>query len=645
MLVRLIIDDVRPRTPTGRPAKATVGERVPVSCDVFRDGHDVVAARVAWRPVGAKGWTTALLRDAGNDRREGWFEPASVGPHELRIEAWTDRPATWAHHVAIKVAAGQPIDVEVEEGARLLERLALRAARAHRGPMRAAASELRASGDPAAVPVAVLTAASATPDPLDLTRSERAPLWVDRPRARFGAWYELFPRSEGGLALATKRLPAVADMGFDVVYLPPVHPIGRTHRKGRNNTLVAGSDDPGSPWAIGSPEGGHTAVAPELGTIEDFDAFVAEAAAQGLEVALDYALQCSPDHPWVADHPEWFQHRPDGTIKFAENPPKKYQDIVPIEFWPESDYDRQALWSACKDILDFWIAHGITVFRVDNPHTKPFAFWEWIIEAVRSEHPDVVFLAEAFTRPKVMAMLAEVGFSPSYTYFTWRTERWDLEQYLDELAHGPTADYMRPAFWPNTPDILAGPLRNGPPAAFQLRLVLAALMCPTYGIYSGYELCENEPASPDNEEYLHSEKYEIKARDWTAPWSLAGYITKLNEIRRVHPAFAELRTIHFHQTGNDQLIAWSKTAADGSDAMLCVVNLDPVHPQEATLALDLPALGLDWSDTYTVDDLLDGATYSWTGAHPYVRLDPAQRVAHVLHVAADGEARLLARQP
>ncbi|MGI8664293.1 MAG: maltotransferase domain-containing protein [Acidimicrobiales bacterium] len=632
MLARLTIDDVRPRTPSGSAAKATVGERVPVSCDVYRDGHDAVTSRVAWRAVGAKDWSTAPLEDAGNDRWEGWFEPTTIGAHEFRVEAWTDRPATWAHNVGIKVAAGQPIDVEVEEGALLLERLATSASRAERSALRAAAAELRASGDPSAASVDVLMHASATPDPRDFTPSDRFALWVDRDVARVGAWYEMFPRSEGGLARAAKHLPAIADMGFDVVYLPPIHPIGQSHRKGRDNSLVARDDDPGSPWAIGSADGGHTAVAPEIGTIDDFDAFVSEATANGLEVALDYALQCSPDHPWVREHAEWFQHRPDGTIKFAENPPKKYQDIVPIEFWPERDGDRKALWSACRAILEHWLGHGVSIFRVDNPHTKPMAFWEWLLADVRVAHPEAVFLAEAFTRPKVMARLAEVGFSQSYTYFTWRTERWELEQYVEELAHGPTADYMRPAFWPNTPDILAGPLRDGSPAAFQLRLVLAALLAPTYGIYSGYELCENQPASPDNEEYSRSEKYELKQRDWTAPGSLAGYVTKLNEIRRDHRAFRELRTVHFHETGNEQIIAWSKTAPDGSDPVLCIVNLDPAHPHEATLSLDLTVLGVDWTAPFVVRDELDGESYQWSSAHPYVLLDPGLRVAHVLAV-------------
>ena len=364
-------------------------------------------------------------------------------------------------------------------------------------------------------------------------------------------------------------------MGFDVVYLPPIHPIGVTDRKGPNNTLDPGPDDPGSPWAIGSAEGGHTAIAPELGTLDDFRRFVSEARDVGLEVALDYALQCSPDHPWVSEHPEWFHHRPDGTIRYAENPPKKYQDIYPINFWPERDADRAALWKACRDVLRYWIDQGVRVFRVDNPHTKPMAFWAWLIERIQRDHPDVIFLSEAFTRPKVMAKLAEVGFTQSYTYFTWRTAAWELREYVDEVAHGPTADYMRPNFWPNTPDILSGPLRDGPPAAFLLRFVLAATLVPSYGIYSGYELFENEPASDANEEYLHSEKYQLRARDWGGADSMAPFIATVNGIRRRHPAFRSLRNVRFHGSSNEQFLVWTRGHVRDGDLVLVVVNLDP----------------------------------------------------------------------
>jgi starch synthase (maltosyl-transferring) len=429
-----------------------------------------------------------------------------------------------------------------------------------------------------------------------------------------------------------KRLPDVAGMGFDIVYLPPVHPIGRSFRKGPNNTLEAGPDDPGSPWAIGSEEGGHTAVHPDLGTIDDFDRFVAEAAGHGLEVALDYALQCSPDHPWVREHPEWFHHRPDGTIKYAENPPKKYQDIYPINFWPPDDEHRRALWDACKAVLDHWIGHGVRIFRVDNPHTKPLAFWEWMLPAVHAEHPDAVFLAEAFTRPKMMAKLAEVGFSQSYTYFTWRTTKQELGDYILEVSDGPASDYMRPNFWPNTPDILSGPLRNGPPSAFRLRLVMAATMVPNYGVYNGYELCENEPASDANEEYLHSEKYELKHRQWDDPSSLAPFMARLNDVRRRHPALALLHGTRLHDVDSEHLLAYSKATPDGDDVVLVVVNLDPWAWHEGTLALDLDALGLADDRPFVVHDELTGAAYRWHGRWNYVRLDPAEQPAHVFSV-------------
>jgi starch synthase (maltosyl-transferring) len=574
-----------------------------------------------------------------NDRWEAVVEPSSLGLHEFLVEAWTDRVATWQHDVDVKHAAGQDLTLELEEGRALLLERAEHVPAADRRLLQAAAAtvgdaDLAVEGRLAAgLDEAVADALALVPDPKDVTASDRYQVWVDRERAQVGAWYELFPRSEGGLAAAAaNRLPEVAAMGFDVVYLPPVHPIGRSHRKGRNNSLEAGPDDPGSPWAIGAAEGGHTAIDPGLGTFDDFDAFVGTARDLGMEVALDYALQCSPDHPWVKEHPEWFHHRPDGSIRYAENPPKKYQDIFPVNFWPEEPGAREALWQACKEILDFWIGHGVRVFRVDNPHTKPLPFWEWLIPAIQVEHPEVIFLAEAFTRPKMMAKLAEVGFSQSYTYFTWRTTKYELREYLEEICHGPKADFMRPNFWPNTPDILSGPLRNGPPSAFAVRLALAATMVPSYGIYSGYELCENEPASPANEEYLYSEKYEIKRRDWHQPGSLAPYVTRLNEIRRRHPAFAELRTIRFHHSNNDQILAYSKRTDDRSDVMLMVVNLDPYNAQADTLWLDLAELGMPADRPFLAHDELTGETYTWEGAAPYVFLHPTRQPAHILHL-------------
>ena len=597
VLGRITIDDVRPRTGTGAfPAKAAVGERVPVSAAIFRDGHDPLTAWFRWRPAGAgdDAWCIEPLHALGNDEWSGQFEPSQIGMHELVVGAAVDRAAVRAREV---------------------------------NPTGWQEPSLRPAPEP---------------DLLDRSEAPSMLVWVDRPLGRTSAWYEFFPRSEGGFREAIGRLGAIAEMGFDIVYLPPVHPIGTTHRKGPGNSLVAGPDDPGSPWAIGGAAGGHTALHPELGTFEDFDAFVAAAAEHGLEVALDFALQCSPDHPWVTEHPEWFHRRPDGTIRYAENPPKKYQDIYPLAFWPrtaegrDDDDARLALWEACLGILEHWIGHGVRVFRVDNPHTKPVAFWAWIIEQLRTEHPDVVLLAEAFTNPKPMHKLAEVGFTQSYTYFTWRHGRDELREYLEELADAPSADEMRPNFWPNTPDILAGVLRHGSPAAFELRAVLAATLAPNWGIYSGYELCENLPASDDNTEYADSEKYQIHSRDWGRADSLAPFIGRLNAIRRAHAAFAELRTIRFHDTDDDQILAFTKTAGDGSDPMLVVVNLDPEHAHAGTVHVDFTTLGIAADEGVVALDLLCDATYVWPNRGAWVRLDPAVHVAHVVSLTEGG---------
>jgi starch synthase (maltosyl-transferring) len=591
VLPRITIADLRPSTPAGLPAKGTVGEAIPVSATIFRDGHDLLTARARWRSGGSGGgsrvtWETAALTPVGNDGWTGSFAPSEVGPHELTIEAWTDRYGTWAHDVRIKHEAGDDIELELEEGARILETLEPRAPAGAQAVIRSAIEGLRRTACAvdvrleAGLDPPVLDAAAGIPTE-DLTTTPTLPLWVDRPRAGFGAWYELFPRSEGGFAGAAKRLPAVADMGFDIVYLAPIHPIGTTARKG------------------------------------------------------DYALQCSPDHPWVREHPEWFHRRPDGSIRYAENPPKKYQDIYPLNFWPADDADRDALWTACRDVLRHWIDEGIRCFRVDNPHTKPVAFWAWLLPDLQREHPDLIFLAEAFTRPKVMARLAEVGFTQSYTYFTWRTEPWELRQYVEELAFGPTADYMRPSFWPNTPDILAGPLRDGPAAAFRLRFVLAATLVPTYGMYSGYELYENQPASETNEEYFASEKYEIKRRDWARADSMAPFIAQVNEIRRRHPGFRSLRDIRFHHSSNERFLAYSRGNLGEGPPVLIVVNSDPQHAQETTLGLDLDAMGLPHGRTLHATDELTGTTYDWSTPDPYIRLDPAAgQVAHILSLRA-----------
>jgi starch synthase (maltosyl-transferring) len=645
VLPPVVVDDVRPRTPALMAAKGTVGEPLPVAATLIADGHDRLAARVRWRRRRARGWRSEPLRDVGNDRWVGELTPSDTGAHEVVIEAWVDRYATWRHEVQAKVGAGVDVTLELEEGARILDDLADgldddgAAVR-----VREAAAGLRATSCSVDVRLnaglddEVAGLVAGVPD---AKRSVSAPhpVWVERRLAAVGAWYELFPRSFGGFDGAAAHLDYVADLGFDIVYLPPIHPIGRTHRKGRDNTLTAGPDDVGSPWAIGGETsdgtlGGHTAIHPDLGTEDDLRAFVDRARELGLEVALDYALQCSPDHPWVHEHPEWFTQRPDGSIRYAENPPKKYQDIHPIDFWPERDEDRAALWEACYGVLEHWIDHGIEIFRVDNPHTKPVAFWTWVIERLRKEHPDVVLLAEAFTRPAMMSKLGEIGFSQGYTYYTWRTEPWELRDYVIELTAGDKADWFRPAFWPNTPDILSGPLRDGPPAAFMLRLVLAATLVPTYGVYSGYELCENVPASDTNEEYKSSEKYELKDRDYGAAGSLAPLMRKLNEVRRAHPDLWALRDVRFHHSDDDAFLVYSRGHVE-RDLLLCVVNLDPHHARETTVRLDVGALGLPRVGQHQLRDELTGERYTWSGDAAYVRLDPHQgQVAHVLHVAA-----------
>ena len=638
MLTPIVIDDVHPRTPARYPAKAVAGETLPVSAILIADGHDLLAARVRWHLLGDDAWASAPLELVGNDHWAGEITVTEVGAHEYVIEAWTDRYSTWRHEVEVKVAAGQAVELELEEGALLLEELAEGVAPAEGERLRVAAAATRRSSCSGAVRLdaanapEVVSAVTGLPD-ARLSSSAPHPLWVDRPIAGHAAWYELFPRSFRGFKGAAEHLAYVADLGFDVVYLPPIHPIGTTHRKGRGNTPGAGSDAPGSPWAIGSADGGHDAVHPDLGTMDDFEAFVARAGELGLEVALDYALQCSPDHPWVRDHPEWFQRRPDGSIRYAENPPKKYQDIHPIEFWPADESDRIALWEACRDVLEHWIGHGIGTFRVDNPHTKPLVFWEWVIADVHSRHPDVLFLAEAFTRPAMMAKLAEIGFSQSYTYFTWRHAGWELREYVTELTQGPLAEYMRPSFWPNTPDILDDVvLRNAPPAAFALRFVLAATLVPVYGIYSGYELCENEPASESNTEYLHSEKYELKGRDYDDPSSIAPLIRTVNEVRRRHPGIWTLRNVRFHHADDERFLVYSRGHVD-TDLLLCVVHLDPYEAHDTTVRLDLAALGLPADRPYQLYDELSGDTFVWGGNAAYVLLDPSVgQVAHLLHV-------------
>jgi starch synthase (maltosyl-transferring) len=642
---RIQIADVQPSVDCGRyAAKAVVGDMVVVGADILREGHERVAAAVRYRGPDDRGWREAPLTLDTNDRWYGSFPVDALGAWRFHVIAWTDHYATWVDALTKKHAAGQDVVMELEVGALLLERRQGRISKAARAVLRETAAYLRGDA-PVADKVAVAADADLValldrhPERLDLSASRPdLPLWVDRERARFSAWYEMFPRSEGAtettsgtFADAAKRLGAIAEMGFDVLYLPPIHPIGRTNRKGRGgpHDLTPGPDDPGVPWAIGSEAGGHDAVHPDLGTIDDFDQFVAEAERHGLEVALDFAIQCSPDHPWVRQHPQWFKHRPDGTIQYAENPPKKYQDIYPIDFDTE---DYVGLRTELKRVVDHWIAHGIRIFRVDNPHTKAIPFWEWLIAAVRVEHPEVIFLAEAFTRPKMMQTLAKVGFNQSYTYFAWRNTRWELEQYVTELAHGDMATYYRPNFWPNTPDILTEFLQHGGRPAFKLRLVLAATMSPSYGIYSGYELCEATPLEPGSEEYFESEKYRYRPRDWSRADSLAPYIARVNRIRSEYGALHHLTNVWFHHTSNEELICYSKVMPGRTEPVLTVVNLDPHHPQEGVTWLDLWQLGLEHAGPFEAHDLLSDTTWIWNGPENYIRLDPHVEPAHILRL-------------
>ena len=607
----------------------------------------------------------------GTDRYGGEVTVTSTGLWQFQVEAWGDPIARWQHDAAIKIPLGQDVERMLADGAALFERAAsgIRLPRAAPGAQRTAAQTARealaalaprlrdtsvGSLDRLAAATSDEVAAILAAFPLRemLTSSARFPVTVHRPRALYGSWYEFFPRSEGAqvdrstgrvvasgtLRTAVRRLDAIARMGFDVAYLPPVHPIGYTARKGANNSLNAAPGDPGSPWAIGSAEGGHDAIHPDLGTIEDFDAFVRRAAELGMEVALDLALQCAPDHPWVTKHPEWFTTRSDGSIAYAENPPKKYQDIVPLNF----DNDPEGIYAEVLRIVRYWMDHGIRIFRVDNPHTKPLPFWERLLAEVASTDPDVIFLAEAFTRPAMMAGLAIIGFHQSYTYFTWRNTAAELTAYLLELS-GPAAAYMRPNFFVNTPDILNEYLQHGGPPAFRVRAVLAAMFAPSWGVYSGYELCENVPVVPGSEEYMDSEKYQYRPRDWehteTVAADISPFITRLNMIRKNHPALHWLRNLHFHHSDQPEILVFSKSTnvtdddTRRRDTVLVVVNLDPHQPREATLWLDTAALGLEPGQQFVVTDELTGESYRWGQAN-YVRLDPAAAPAHIFTVAA-----------
>jgi starch synthase (maltosyl-transferring) len=670
---RIPILDVQPLVHCGRyPAKAVAGETFEVSATMFREGHEMLGAGVALRDPELRRGPLAPMRllAEGTDRYGADVTPDRPGSWAFQIAAWGDPIAHWRHDARIKIPVGQDVELMLEEGARLLDRAARgialtvagqpaaghQASRA-RARLKAAAARLRQNG---IGPVDRLAAAfepdvtailAAYPIRDLLTRSAWFPLVVHRERAMFSAWYEFFPRSEGAvidpagfrppqsgtLRSAACRLDAIAGMGFDVVYLPPVHPIGTTARKGRNNTLGARPGDPGSPWAIGSPEGGHDAIHPDLGSIDDFDAFVARARQLGLEVAMDLALQASPDHPWTTQHPEWFTTRADGSIAYAENPPKKYQDIYPLNF----DNDPEGIYAEVLRIVRYWMGHGIRIFRVDNPHTKPLRFWERLLAEIAATDPDVLFLSEAFTRPAVMHALAAIGFHQSYTYFTWRNSVAELTDHLTELRD--SAAYMRPNFFVNTPDILSGYLQHAGMAAFRVRAALAALLSPSWGVYSGFELGENLPAAPGSEEYLDSEKYAYRPRDWDRAerigLTLAPFLSALNEIRRAHPALHQLRNLRFHYPDQPEILCFSKrigavpAGAPGSDTVLVVVNLDPQRVREATVWLDGPALGVPRGAEFTVTDDLSGASYRW-GLANYVRLDPRVAPAHIFTVTA-----------
>jgi len=633
---RIVLQHPQPSVDGGRyPAKRCVGDRVTVSVDAFRDGHDLLRAVVRYRPPSSGRWIESELHpiDAHLDgvRWAGEFEVDQVGRWEFTCEAWTDRFGTWREELRRKLKAGQhDLGGELSEGAQLL-REAARAATEERqraliertlAKLEDPALEPR-EREQAALDEALYEAVEACQPRADAV-SLPAPLVleVDRERARFGSWYELFPRSWGGLQGVRAQLPRLAELGFDVIYLPPIHPIGHTNRKGRDNALSAGPDDPGSPWSIGDEHGGHEAIHPELGTVEDFLELTATARELGLEIALDFAIQCSPDHPWLREHPEWFHRRPDGTLKYAENPPKRYQDIYNVN-WESPDW--RGLWEALLQIVLLWVERGVRIFRVDNPHTKPFAFWRWLIEQVHRRDRNVIFLAEAFTRRAVMRHLAKLGFSQSYTYFTWKNSRWELTEYLTELTRSEEHEYFRPNFFANTPDILHAYLQHGGRPAFEARLVLAATLSPSYGIYSGFENLENVPLHEGSEEYLHSEKYERKERRLDG--ELLPLIARLNQVRREHPALQRFENVTFLETENDALIAYAKQW--GADTVIVVVNLDPHRTQEG-LAILGPGLGVPPS--FTAHDLLSGEQYAWRLGRNYVRLDPGFRQAHVIAV-------------
>ncbi len=644
---RVVIDRVRPELDGGRFAvKRVVGERLTVEADLFVDGHDAVRCLLLVRDERAAGWTEVAMEALGNDRYRGEVTVTSVGRWRYTVTAWVDPFKTWRRDLQKRVDARQDVAIELLAGAAFINRAADRARAAGRKAdgrvLAGLARALEQGKEPAARLQLALDEELAQLMDRHADRAHAA-TWrelavvVDRERARFSSWYEMFPRScgrepgrHGSLRDAAERLPYIAEMGFDVLYLPPIHPIGVSHRKGRNNQPQAEAGDVGSPWAIGDASGGHKAVHRQLGTLDDFRWFVAQAREHGMEIALDIAFQCSPDHPYVREHPEWFRKRPDGSIQYAENPPKKYEDIYPFDF--ECDAWRE-LWQELKSIFEHWIDVGVRIFRVDNPHTKPFGFWEWLIGEIKAAHPDVLFLAEAFTRPKLMYRLAKLGFTQSYNYFPWRTQRWELVEYFTELTRSEVAEFFRPSLWPNTPDILTEQLQFGGRPMFIQRLVLAATLGASYGIYGPpYELLESQPRERGSEEYLDSEKYQLRHWDLAAPHSLRDLIALLNRVRRENAALRSNAGLLFHPSDNEQLLCYSKSAAGTDNTVVAVVNLDPHHVQSGWVELDLARLGLEVGRSFQVHDLLTGARYLWTGARNFVQLDPQQTPAHLFRV-------------
>ncbi len=634
---RVVIEAVTPEIDGGRfPAKRAVGETVTVEADIFVDGHDALTAVLRHRHESSPDWIETAMTALPNDRWRGEFPVTQLGRYRFTLEAWVDHFGTWNRRLAKRIQAGQDVAVELEVGAQMLEAAASRAngSAGDSARLTSLAGTLRRSTGAAAMAMdGELTALMSRYSDRSsaVAYGRELAVVVDPVKARFSTWYELFPRSAGATQHGTLKdverlLPEIARMGFDVLYLPPVHPIGRTERKGANNRPAA-ADEPGSPWAIGSPEGGHKSIHPQLGTLEDFRALVAAARRHGIDIALDIAFQTSPDHPYTREHPEWFRHRPDGSIQYAENPPKKYEDIYPFDF--ETEHWRE-LWTELLSIVTFWIEQGVRIFRVDNPHTKPFAFWEWLIGEVKKQQPDAIFLSEAFMRPKVMYRLAKLGFTQSYTYFAWRNTAWDLYQYFTELSQPPIREFFRPNLWPNTPDILTEYLQHGGRAAFQARLLLAATLGASYGIYGpAFELRENRPREQGSEEYLDSEKYEVRAWKRDDPQSLRELIAIVNQIRRENPALQSDRGLRFHPTENDQLLAYSKSTPDNLNVVLVVANCDPHHVQRGMVTLPLEELGLEPSLPYQAHELLSGARYQWNGPRNYVEINPFSMPAQI----------------